>query len=158
MKQSEYYILDELTAMIQQRLQSAQKRVKNTSEDYMKRYYKGQVDTLNVVLRDIATSKFEMGLELEPEEVVREQRPDVPSEPVPQIHYEYKELAHEAIRRGIIGRKISWFYHELLPDKRIKGYTPLYEALAAHAEFRQTVQEACAVKPAATVSADPQIN
>ncbi len=54
------HALDELFRIMQSRLESAQQRFNGAQDDYMKRYYKGQVDTLSLVLYDI---EFELGIE-----------------------------------------------------------------------------------------------
>ncbi len=59
------HILDELFTIIDARLQSASQRIKGAQNDHMMRYYKGQADTLRVVLRDIEATKFEHGMELD---------------------------------------------------------------------------------------------
>lgn len=56
--------LHALETLIRQRLESAAQRAANTQDVYMGRYYKGQADTLHIVLRDIEAMKFENGIEL----------------------------------------------------------------------------------------------
>ncbi len=74
------HALEALRTVFQQRLQSAQSRVMQAQEESMERYYKGQVDTLNIVLQDVDAMKFELGLELDraesPEEPHQEQQPE----------------------------------------------------------------------------------
>lgn len=53
-----------LEALIRQRLESAQQRAANAQDASMSRYYKGQADTLHIVLRDIEAIQFENGFEL----------------------------------------------------------------------------------------------
>lgn len=163
-------IFEEFTTILQRRLQSAQERVQTTEHERMNRYYKGQVDTLSLVLHDIDALKFEFGMELNPEvipqslvqqaqEVVEIQveasavspkpeksargkgqakKPKVEESPV----FTYKALAQQAVERGIIARKISHFYHDLLPEKHVKGYPALYQALEENENLRQAVQKA----------------
>ncbi len=54
-------IFQELTAILQRRIQSAQERVQTTEDERMNRYYKGQADTLSLVLHDIDALKFDLG-------------------------------------------------------------------------------------------------
>jgi hypothetical protein len=60
-------IFQELTAILQRRIQSAQERVQTTEDERMNRYYKGQADTLSLVLHDIDALRFDFGMELNPE-------------------------------------------------------------------------------------------
>lgn len=53
-----------LETLIRQRLESAQQRAANAPDASMSRYYKGQADTLHIVLRDIEAIQFENGFEL----------------------------------------------------------------------------------------------
>lgn len=163
-------IFQEFTTILQRRLQSAQERVQTTEHERMNRYYKGQVDTLSLVLHDIDALKFEFGMELNPEaipqspaqqaqEVVeiqveasaippkpeksargkgRAKKPKVEETPV----FTYKALAQQAVERGIIARKISHFYHDLLPEKHVKGYPALYQAFEENENLRRAIQKA----------------
>lgn len=166
-------IFQEFTTLIQRRLQSAQERVQTTEHERMNRYYKGQVDTLSLVLHDIDALKFEFGMELNPEVIPqspaqqaqevqnvietqaetpisasksekptrgkgRAKKPNVEEAPV----FIYKTLAQQAIEHGIIARKISHFYHDLLPGKHVKGYPALYRAFEENENLRQEVQKA----------------
>lgn len=166
-------IFQEFTTILQRRLQSAQERVQTTEHERMNRYYKGQVDTLSLVLHDIDALKFEFGMELNPEMIPeppaqqaqevqnvvetqvetpaptpkpekptrgkgRAKKPKVEEAPV----FAYKALAQKAVERGIITRKISHFYHELLPQGHVKGYPTLYQALEDNENFRQAIQKA----------------
>ncbi len=63
-------IFDELTTLFQQRLRSARERVRLADHEDMQRYYKGQVDTLTIVVRDLEAMKFERGLELDLEDEI----------------------------------------------------------------------------------------
>jgi hypothetical protein len=167
-KENEIHILEDI---MQQRLQSAQQRVKNTEDAEMKRYYKGQVDALQVVLRDIDSFKFELGMELAPEKTIvieaqAAEKPAKPQEahegarkgsrrkksapqPVPAeapVVFQYEGLAQDALKQGVITRRACWFYHDQLPGGRIKGFEQLYKALEENVAFRQSVQEAFAPK------------
>jgi hypothetical protein len=171
-KENEIHILEDI---MQQRLQSAQQRVKNTEDAEMKRYYKGQVDALQVVLRDIDSFKFELGMELAPEktsaiEAQVAEKPAKPQEarevkvagarkgsrrkkaastPVPAeapVVSQYEGLAQDALKQGVITQRACWFYHDQLPGGRIKGFEQLYKALEENVAFRQSVQEAFAPK------------
>jgi len=143
MTQHEAHILDEVKTRLQKRLQLAQIRVKNAQHDQMSRYYKGQVDALKVMLQDLETLKFDFGIELEPEIIKPKQETGSirESSPTPSP---YQALADDAVKRGIIIQRYSHFYHELLPEKRVKGYQQLYQAFETSLEFRQAIQEACA--------------
>lgn len=169
------HALDELFTIIQTRLRSAQQRFNGAQDDHMTRYYKGQVDTLRVVLRDIDAMKFECGIELHdhtghtlPEQDV----PDVQDHPLhdfPSIsrpteedkpkhtrkprkpktrkaaappESPYQQLAHQAVKLGIITRTSSHFFHDLLPEKHVQGYPRLYQAFEDDERFRQAIQEA----------------
>jgi len=171
-KENEIHILEDI---MQQRLQSAQQRVKNTEDAEMKRYYKGQVDALQVVLRDIDSFKFELGMELAPEKTsaiaaqavekptkpqeAREvkiaiakkgsRRKKAASKPVQAeapVVSQYEGLAQDALKQGVITQRACWFYHDQLPGNKIKGFPQLYQALEEHTAFRQAVQVACAPK------------
>ncbi|GAK56600.1 hypothetical protein U27_03562 [Candidatus Vecturithrix granuli] len=166
-------IFQEFTTILQRRLQSAQERVQTAEHERMNRYYKGQVDTLSLVLHDIDALKFEFGMELNPETILeppaqqarevqkvvetqvetpapapkpekltrgkgRAKKPKVEEVPV----FAYKALAQQAVERGIIARRISHFYHDLLPDKHVKGYPALYQAFEDNENFRQSIQKA----------------
>ncbi|MBD3307760.1 hypothetical protein GF339_15115 [candidate division KSB3 bacterium] len=161
MTQSQYAALDRLTGLLKERLQSAQARVQASDSDHMQRYYKGQADTLHIVLRDIDAIKFEEGMELEalksPKRSLQAE-PSVPPKPPrtrkprkrsrrstatpPPSSFTYQALAQEAVNRGIIRQKLSHFYHDLLPEQHVKGYTPLYQAFEDNEVLRQAVQEA----------------
>ena len=173
-KDNEFSLLEQL---IRQRFDSARKRAKSTQDPSMNRYYKGQVDALHVVLRDIDTMKFESGMELILEEQNRqaldlaapaeeletgdtfapaktrggrpkkttEAKPAKPAAP----DSPHKALAEDALQRGVIARRVSWFYHAMLPNGRAKGFDQLFRALENDAAFRQAVQEACAQPVAA---------
>ncbi len=154
-------IFQELTAILQRRIQSAQERVQTTEDERMNRYYKGQADTLSLVLHDIDALKFDFGMELNPELQKTNQPQAEIFSPAPKLEkpvkrkgraqkskveaapvFTYEALAQQAVKWGIIDRKISHFYHELLPGKRVKGYPALYRALEDNEEFRQAIQEA----------------
>ena len=153
MMQSKEELLHSLETLVQQRLQSAQQRVKQTHNVEMKRYYKGQADALHIVLRDIDTAKFELGMELmvEPsapveqpvEQVVSSEKVTAPVVEAPPVS-PYDDLAREAVRRKIVAQKYSWFFHDLLPKQGIRGYRQLAQALEKKAAFRKAVQAACA--------------
>lgn len=173
-KDNELSLLEQL---IRQRFDSARKRAKSAQDPSMNRYYKGQVDALHVVLRDIDTMKFESGMELILEEQNRQAldlaapaeelqagetpasvktrggrpkktaeikpaKPAAPDSP-------YKALAEDALQRGVIARRVSWFYHAMLPNGRAKGFDQLFRALENDDAFRQAIQEACAQPVAA---------
>ncbi len=63
MTPTEKTILQTLTTLLKHRLDEAQERRRTAQHDDMKRYYKAQADTLNMVLRDLETVIFESGLE-----------------------------------------------------------------------------------------------
>ncbi len=64
MTQKHEQSLHALETLIRQRLESAAQRAANAQDAYMIRYYKGQADTLHIVLRDIEATQFENGIEL----------------------------------------------------------------------------------------------
>ena len=86
MNQTVQNLLQELTTLIQRRFESAQERVQTTDHERMSRYYKGQADTLRLVLHDIDALKFEFGMELTPEAFpeIPEVQEETPSIPVKQ--------------------------------------------------------------------------
>lgn len=166
-------IFQEFTTILQRRLQSAQERVQTAEHERMNRYYKGQVDTLSLILHDIDALKFEFGMELNPETIfqapaqqaqevrslaetpaetpVSTPKPEKPArgkgrakkakiEETPV--FTYKALAQQAVECGIIARKISHFYHDLLPEKHVKGYSALYQAFEDNESLRQAVKKA----------------
>ena len=164
-------ILDELFTIIDARLQSAYQRVKGAQDEHMMRYYKGQADTLRVVLRDIEATKFEQGMELDehpeytsPEQVIPEMHDppqvvsDVPKPKTPKTsktsktsttrktaeppRAPYHDLAHQAVQHEIILRNSSHFHHALLPGTHVQGYPRLYQALEDDETLRQAIQQA----------------
>lgn len=186
-KDVEQTLLQGLTPLIEQRLQTAQTRFQNAEQEHMKRYYKGQVDALLVVFGDIAHVKFEMGEEINLETIPLETAAPTP-EPIEKpenISTEKKTerkkplknktasksqpsvspqetLAKDAIKYGIIEQKASHFYHELFPDQHIKGFALLFKTLENDESLRQTledaVQSAQAHSSSSEVSTDPHEN
>lgn len=190
-----------LETLIRQRLESALQRAANAQDAYMGRYYKGQADTLHIVLRDIDAAKFENGLELgvtsketsapinesqplartleEPVGTLTQRPREIPAskvkrlskkalesvepktkskptaEPKEPLSSEYAALAGEAVEKGVVAQKASWFFHELLPNKAVKGFRKLYQAFEQDAAFRQTITDACAAQPVAAPEASP---
>jgi hypothetical protein len=166
------HVLDELFGITKSRLESAQKRFTGAQDDYMKRYYKGQVDTLRMVLHDI---KFELGLELHEDISPTSQRtdtleaqeqPPAVSQSVSQEPKKHKSqkneksqnskkskkkeppespckpLAHAAIKKGIIEQRSSHFLHPSFPGGRVQGFPQLYKALEDDEKLRQAIQAA----------------
>lgn len=164
--------LQQVTRLVQHRLQSARERVKHAREERMKRYYKGQVDTLTIVLKDLETVTFELGMELDPEECPEEPtqpvhsvmpapKPSKPSKPSKRQKpptapsFTYQALAEDAVKRGIISQTSSHFYYDHFPDKHIQGFTQLYQAFEDNEVLRRTVQEALERLDAETVVHEP---
>jgi len=87
------HALDEVFTIIQTRLRSAQQRFNGAQDDHMTRYYKGQVDTLRVILRDIEATKFERGIELHDDISHTPQAQDVPD-----AHDQSPTVSHSASR------------------------------------------------------------
>lgn len=160
-------LLQQLTTLIQGRFESAQERAQATENERMSRYYKGQADTLRLVLHDIDALKFEIGMELTleetiPEPPIQEASPDssVKSDkpvkrkgraPKPKTVeapvFTYKALAQKAVQHDIITRKISHFYHDLLPGGHVKGYDALYQAFEDSEELREAIKKALESPP-----------
>lgn len=69
------------------------------------------------------------------------------AEPKEPPSSEYAALASEAIQKGVIVRKASWFFHELLPNKALKGFRKLYQVFEQDVAFRQAIADACAAQP-----------
>lgn len=169
MQKSEQTGLFTIERIIQERYKSAKMRVKNTQDELMKRYYKGQLDALTIALRDLDTMKFEHGYELEPEtepiifspspvkpvaEKIEEpkkpeKKPAVKPEPKKPLESPYKDLVREAIGKKVITQRFSRFYHPALPQNGVKGFRALYQALEENSAFRQSVEDACALSPQA---------
>ncbi len=190
MTQKQEQSLHALETLIRQRLESALQRAANTQDVYMGRYYKGQADTLHIVLRDIEATQFENGLELgvagketlasvvelhplfrgieEPAEMpVQRPRdastrkvkrlpkksddaaPKLKSKPTPQEppSSEYADLAREALKKRVITQRASWFFHDLFPNKALKGFRNLYQMFEQDAAFRQAIADACMAQP-----------
>jgi hypothetical protein len=185
MTKMEVISMTELENILQIRVQSALERFQGAQDEIMQRYYKGQVDTLKVVLRDIENVKFEMGVEGElPLELAqqakvagqkatgeqaaeeaaeesekkpgRKKRKKAPKKaPQEEETYLYKDLAHEAIRKGVIRQNYSSFYHDLLPGKGVRGFVRLYTALENNEDLRQAIQAACKA-PAEQAQPEPE--
>jgi hypothetical protein len=119
------HTLDELVRITQSRLKSAQQRFNGAQDDYMKRYYKGQVDTLRVVLRDIDAAKFELGIELG--EDVRELGEDVRHTPqkkdVPEVQ-EQPPMESQSASQGPKKRKSKTTEKPQKAKKQKKVETP----------------------------------
>ncbi len=86
------HALDELFMIIHTRLRSAKQRFNEAQDEHKTRYYKGQVDTLRVVLRDIEATKFECGIELHdyhdhtlPEQDIPDKQDQPPHDDAPSI-------------------------------------------------------------------------
>lgn len=82
------------------------------------------------------------------EETAPKKRGRKSAAPLPPKVSEYQQLAREAIDLGVLPRKSSWFYHELLPQGLIKGLYQLEKALEYDVTLREAIQAACAEKKA----------
>lgn len=174
---------------VQQRFQSARQRFVNANETQQKRYYKGQVDALQIVLREIDTIKFELGMELmhaeesaavvqpaiaakkevavtplaleEPQAAPapkRTRQRKQPAEPkakrgrkpsaVAEPAGPYDDLIKQALKLDVLKRRASWYYHDLLPNKNVKGTYQLNKAFEENVAFREAIRAACALQPA----------
>lgn len=155
--------LYELGVTIRDRLNSAQKRVKGTEDEQKARYYKGQVDALHVVLRDIEAAKFELGMELDDVALRKASRrsrssadasgeggtsqskatrkPRRRRSRVEPPQSPYKSMADEAVAKEVIVRSSSHFMHPLLPKGHAQGFNQLYQAFDEDENLRKGIQE-----------------
>ncbi len=144
------HLFQELRTQIQHRFQSAQQRIDDAKSQKQMQYFKGQADTLRVVLQDIDAAKFELGVELDDEpplEPVTTRKPrkvrktrTSQKKPVPPVS-PYKELADRAVKAGIITQSGSHFMHELLPKGHAQGFYQLYDAFEENEHLRNAIQE-----------------
>lgn len=163
MSKQEKNILDGLTALLQERFETALEQFQYTDDDYMERYYKGQMDVLYLAQHDIEVLKFDAGMELDLEMLVppRKEAPSTPADKERETtskrgkrasknkprkkstqNFTHQKLAQRALEKGVVTQKVSHFYHELLPNGRVKGYNKLYQAFDENEALRRSVEEA----------------
>ena len=109
-------------------IKKAKKRKKKAKKSKIECYFEGQQDAFEQVLIELKNLKYESEMHVEEDE----HEDEIEQEAVKSISSpeEDERLLQEALDKGVITRKVSFYFYEDFPTGKVQGKQRLFELLS----------------------------
>lgn len=119
--------LDRLEKKLAGFIKKAKKRKKKAKKSKVKRYFEGQQDAFEQVFIELKNLKYE--LEMHVEEAEAEDEIEQAAVESVSSAEEGERFLQEALDKGVITRKISFYFYEDFPTGKVQGKQRVFELL-----------------------------
>jgi hypothetical protein len=120
--------LDTLEKKLAGFIKESKKRKKKAKKSKTERYFEGQQDAFEQVLIELKNLKYELELHLDEDPHAWEiEQEDVESASPTE---ENEHFLQEALDKGVITRKISFYFYEDFPTGKVQGKQRVFELLS----------------------------
>ena len=120
--------LDTLEKKLTGFIKEAKKRKKKAKKSKTERYFEGQQDAFEQVLIELKNLKYELEVHVEEDPHANEfEQEDV--ENVSSTE-ESERFLQEALDKGVITRKVSFYFYEDFPTGKVQGKQRVFELLS----------------------------
>jgi hypothetical protein len=120
--------LDTLEKKLTGFIKEAKKRKKKAKKSKIERYFEGQQDAFEQVLIELKNLKYELEVHVEEDPHADEfEQEDVESA---YSIEESERFLQEALDKGVITRKISFYFYEDFPTGKVQGKQRVFELLS----------------------------
>ena len=120
--------LDTLEKKLTGYIKEAKKRKKKSKKSKIERYFEGQQDAFEQVLIELKNLKYEFEMHIEEDPHASE----IEQEAVKSVlsTEEGERLLQEALDKGVITRKVSFYFYEAFPTGKAQGKQRVFELLS----------------------------
>jgi hypothetical protein len=140
-------IIDALEKKLNGFVKGAKKRKKKAKKTKHERYFEGQQDAFEQVLIELKNLKYELeSHETEQTDAVKEESAEKATEAISAVD-DTEMLLQDAISKGVITRKTSFYFYDGFPNGKIQGKKNAFSLLKDEdlaAKVKQQIAETAA--------------